>query len=39
VLHLLRDDRPTIGAGESELFGGACWLGPIESAIAMEESA
>lgn len=38
VLHLLRDDRPTSGAGESELFGGACWLGPIESAIAVEES-
>jgi anti-anti-sigma factor len=39
VLHLLRDDRPTSGAGESELFGGACWLGPIDSAIAVEEAA
>jgi anti-anti-sigma factor len=39
VLHLLRDDRPTSGAGESELFGGACWMGPIESPIAVEESA
>jgi len=39
VLHLLRDDRPTSGAGESELFGGACWLGPIESPIAAEENA
>lgn len=29
VLHLLRDDRPVIGLGESELFSGACWLGPI----------
>jgi anti-anti-sigma factor len=38
VLHLLRDDRPITGLGESELFGGACWLGPIEKAIAAEEA-
>jgi hypothetical protein len=29
VLHLLRDDRPIVGAGESELLGGACWVSPI----------
>lgn len=29
VLHLLHDDRPIIGGGESELTRGACWLGPI----------
>jgi anti-anti-sigma factor len=34
VLHLLRDDRPITGLGESELFGGACWLGSIETAVA-----
>jgi hypothetical protein len=37
VLHLLRDDRPITGLGESELFGGACWLGPIGDVIAPEE--
>jgi anti-anti-sigma factor len=39
VLHLLRDNRPITGLGESELFGGACWLGPIESVIGAEEAA
>jgi hypothetical protein len=29
VLHLLRDDRSASGLGESELFGGGCWLAPI----------
>jgi hypothetical protein len=29
VLHLLRDDRPIVGAGSSELRGGACWIAPI----------
>ena len=29
VLHLLADDRGAAGVGESELFRGACWLGPI----------
>jgi anti-anti-sigma factor len=38
VLHLLRDDRPITGLGESELFSGACWLGPIEEMIAVEVS-
>jgi hypothetical protein len=39
VLHLLRDDRPITGLGESELFGGACWLGPIERVTAAGEAA
>jgi anti-anti-sigma factor len=39
VLHLLRDDRPITGLGESELFGGACWLGPIGKPVLMEERA
>jgi hypothetical protein len=29
VLHLLNDDRPIGGAGESEFVRGACWIGPI----------
>jgi hypothetical protein len=29
VLHLLNDDRPITGGGESEFVRGACWLGPI----------
>jgi anti-anti-sigma factor len=29
VLHLLHDNRAITGLGESELFGGACWLGSI----------
>lgn len=29
VLHLLRDDRTIVGAGESELLAGACWISPI----------
>jgi len=37
VLHLLRDDRPISGLGESELFGGACWIGPIGDVIVVEE--
>jgi hypothetical protein len=37
VLHLLRDDRPITGLGESELFSGACWVGPINEAIVEEE--
>lgn len=30
VLHLLTDNRPINGAGESEFIGGACWIGPIK---------
>lgn len=36
VLHLLRDDRPITGAGESELVSGACWISPISSDIRKE---
>jgi anti-anti-sigma factor len=27
VLHLLNDDRPSAGAGESQFVRGACWVG------------
>jgi anti-anti-sigma factor len=39
VLHLLRDDRPFTGGGESQLFGGACWIGTIGEVTAIRESA
>jgi hypothetical protein len=39
VLHLLCDDRPISGLGESELFSGACWVAPINEAIAEEDDA
>jgi anti-anti-sigma factor len=29
VVHLLRDDRPIEGGGESEFLRGACWVFPI----------
>jgi len=29
VLHLLADDRPIEGVGETELMRGACWFGPV----------
>ncbi len=29
VLHLLNDDRPTEGVGESEFVRGAIWMGPV----------
>ncbi|MES2789258.1 MAG: STAS domain-containing protein [Planctomycetota bacterium] len=29
VLHLLHDDRPIIGCGESEFVRGGCWISPI----------
>jgi hypothetical protein len=29
VVHLLRDERPIEGAGESEFQRGVCWLFPI----------
>lgn len=31
VVHLLRDDRPIEGAGESEFQRGACWVFPLAS--------
>jgi anti-anti-sigma factor len=30
VLHLLGDDRPISGAGESAFSRGACWIGPLD---------
>ena len=30
VLHLVNDQRPGNGVGESALFGGACWCAPIQ---------
>ncbi|MCL5743894.1 MAG: STAS domain-containing protein [Acidobacteria bacterium] len=38
VLHLLADDRPGAGAGESEFTRGACWVGPLERILSAEES-
>ncbi len=38
VLHLLSDDRPGSGAGESEFTRGACWVGPIERVLSPEET-
>jgi anti-anti-sigma factor len=29
LLHLLHDDRPVIGSGQSAFTGGACWVVPI----------
>jgi len=29
LLHLVADDRPVIGSGESEFARGVCWVGPI----------
>jgi len=29
VLHLVNDDRPIVGAGQSEFLRGACWIGSI----------
>ena len=37
VLHLLPDDRPVVGAGESEFARGACWVGPV-SGISVDGS-
>ena len=30
VLHLLNDDRPLTGVGQSEFTRGACWMGALE---------
>ena len=38
VLHLLHDDRPIAGAGESEFTRGACWIGPLAPAGGKGES-
>lgn len=29
VMHLVDDARPVVGLGESALFRGACWFGPV----------
>jgi hypothetical protein len=29
VLHMLADDRPIEGVGQTELMRGACWFGPV----------
>lgn len=34
ILHLLTDDRPVTGAGQSEFMQGACWFGPIQQITA-----
>lgn len=38
VLHLLADDRPGMGAGESEFTRGACWIGPLGRFLSAEEN-
>ncbi len=38
VLHLLADDRQGVGAGESEFTRGACWIGPLERYLSVEET-
>ena len=30
VLHLMSDDRPFEGLGETDLMRGACWVGPLD---------
>ena len=37
LLHLLNDDRPVIGSGQSAFTSGACWVVPI-SAIDVENA-
>ena len=39
VLHLLHDDRPIVGAGESEFVRGACWISPITETSAGSRAA
>ncbi len=38
VLHLLADDRPGVGAGESEFTRGACWVGPLGRYLTAKEA-
>jgi hypothetical protein len=37
VLHLLNDNRPVVGVGQSEFARGACWIGAIEARRAEGE--
>jgi anti-anti-sigma factor len=39
LLHLISDDRPITGAGESEFVRGACWIGPIGQTLIESEDA
>jgi hypothetical protein len=38
IMHLLADDRPAGGGGESVFLRGACWFGPIDRFISQEET-
>jgi hypothetical protein len=38
VMHLLADDRPSSGGGESVFLRGACWFGPIDRFVSQEET-
>lgn len=38
VLHLLSDDRPGSGSGETEFTRGACWVSPVARILRAEES-
>lgn len=33
VLHLLNDDRASVGTGQSEFIRGACWVAPITETV------
>ncbi len=37
VLHLLNDNRPVVGVGQSEFTRGACWIGAIAACSAEGE--
>lgn len=38
VVHLLWDERSSVGPGQSELTSGACWVAPIRNVTQVEES-
>jgi len=38
IMHLLADDRPAGGGGESVFLRGACWFGPIDRFVSQEET-
>ena len=38
VMHLLRDDRPIRGGGESEYVSGVCWIAPLRTEVTTEDS-
>jgi hypothetical protein len=39
VMHLLNDDRPISGAGDSEFVRGACWIGPLTNSTPLNPKA